>query len=235
MSAFSQPFPVAWPALDAHWVRRWIQKTQDLVLMLDVRDHISGALHDGVFGDPDVHHWMGQALLDVVSPDTRPKVPLLLANDTARDEADDRWRHINLLALDGTALPVLARYMRLPDAMHPTRVVICRDLRATHDLNQRHLKAYREIEQTVLDLRDRLQQKEREVARIREASIDVQRLVERIKQGGFDPVIQQATRLVQRQCLQALLDLAQGDPTQAARMAGIDPQTWAEHARVAGL
>lgn len=234
MSASSHPFPVTWPALDAHWVRRWVQKTQDLVLMLDAHDRISGVLHDGAFGDTDAHHWVGQALLDVVSPDTRPKLPLLLANDTARDEADDRWRHINLLALNGKALPVLARYMRLPDAAHPTRVVICRDLRATQDLNQRHLAAFREIEQTVLDLRDRLAQKELEMSRMREASIDVQRLIDQIKQGGFDPVIQQASRLLQRQCLQALLELAQGDPAQAARLAGIDPQTWLERVRAAG-
>lgn len=235
MSAFSRPHAVPWPELDAQWVRRWVQKTQDLVLVLDANDRIAGALHDGVFADVDVHHWIGQALLDVVSPDTRPKVPMLLANDTARDEADDRWRHLNLLALDGTALPILARYMRLPDPTPPTRAVICRDLRATQDLNQRHLMAFREIEQTVLNLRDSLQQKELEMARLRETAIDVQRLVEQIKKGGFDQVIRQATHLVQRQCLQALLDQALGNPAQAARLAGIDPQTWAELAQAAGL
>lgn len=235
MSAFNHPCAVTWPDLDAQWVRRWVQKTQDLVLMLDTHDRVSGALHDGVFAKDDVNHWMGQALLAVVSPDTRPKIPLLLANDTARDEADDRWRHINLLGHDGTPMPILARYMRLPDLAHPTRVLICRDLRATQDLNQRHLLAYQEIEQTVLDLRQSLRQKDLEMARLREASIDIQRLVEQIKLGGFDQVIRQTTRLVQRQCLQCLLDLAQGDTAQAARWAGIDPQTWAERVRSSGL
>ncbi len=235
MSAYSRPYAVTMPDLDADWVRRWVQKSQDLVLLLDPQDRILGVLHDGLFGDADAHHWIGQALLDVVSPDTRPKVALLLANDVAREEADDRWRHINLLGAHGAVLPILVRYMQLTDAAHPTRLVMGRDLRATQDLNQRHLMAHREIEQTVLDLRDTLRQKDQEMTRLREASIDVQRLVQQIKQGGFDQVIEQTSLLLQRQCLQALLDLAHGDPARAAGLAGMDPKSWGERVRAAGL
>lgn len=235
MRTHGQPHAVQWPDFDAEWVRRWVQKTQDLVLLLDLDDRVSEALHDGVFEPGDVHQWIGQGLLDIVSPDTRPKVPLLLANDAARDGADDRWRHINLIGACGSVIPVLARFMRWSDPSRCTRTLICRDLRASRDLNQRHMMAHREIEQTVLDLRDALRQKDLEMTRMRLASVDVQSLVDQIRQGGFDQVIQQASQLLRRQCLQALLDLAHGDPVLAARLAGMDPKSWAERLRAVGL
>jgi hypothetical protein len=235
MTAYSQPRSVSLPGLSADWVRRWVQKTQDLVLLLDDQDRIAGVLQDGRFAPDDIQHWLGLTLLEVVSADTRPKVPLLLANDAASDQADDRWRHINLLASDGAMLPVLMRYMQLTHVEPSMRTVICRDLRATADLSQRHQWAHREFDQTMLTLRDTLRQKEQEIERLRLQSDPVERMVDQIKRIGFDQVIGQATRLLQRQCLQALLDQAQGDPRRAARSAGVDDATWSDLIRAAGL
>lgn len=235
MSAYSRPCAFNWPDLSAEWVQRWAQKTQDLVLLLDGRDCVAGAVHDGAFAADDVHHWIGQRLLDVVSPDTRHKIDMLLTNDAARDDADDRWRHINLVGVDGAIRPVLTRYMQLPDAGQPTRTVICRDLRSSQVLNQRYLTAHREIEQTVLDLRETIRAKDQELQTLRAATLDVVRLVDQIRRGGFDQVIGQATRILQRQCLQMLLDQAGGDPQRAARLAGVDAASWAQRAQAAGL
>lgn len=235
MSAHSHPPAVSLPSLSAHWVHRWVQKTQDLVLLLDDRNHIAGALQDGVYAASDIHHWIGLHLCDVVSPDTRPKIDVLLANDVALDVADDRWRHLNLLSQNGTMLPVLMRYMQVPDIKQPMRTIICRDLRATADLSLRHQSAHREFEQTMLELRDTLHQQEQEIAHLRGQSIDLRRLVDQIKRGGFNQVIDQATQLLRRQCLQTLLDQSGGDAQQAARLAMVDDATWERLTRAAGL
>ena len=235
MTAYSQPQPLTLPSLSADWVRRWVQKTQDLVLLLDTQDRIAGVLQDGRYAPEDVHHWWGLSLLEAVSPDTRPKVALLLANDAACEQADDRWRHINLVSAHGAMLPVLMRYMQLPQGQPSMRAVICRDLRATADLSLRHQSAHREFEQTMQSLHHTLRQKEQELERLRAQSHPVDRMVSQIKRSGFDQVIGQATRLLQRQCLQALLEQAGGDPGRAAQSAGVDDAACSELVRAAGL
>jgi hypothetical protein len=235
MNAYSRPNSITLPELSADGVQRWFEKTQDLVLLLDEHDGVSGAFQGGAFAQADLHHWIGQRLQALVSADTRPKIDLLLANDAARDDTDDRWRHINLLGARGEMLPVLSRYMVLYGTPRSVRIVVCRDLRPGQTQNERYQSAHRELELTVLSLREDLRLKEQQLSAISGSAPDVQRLVERIKHGGFDQVIKETTQLLQRQCMQVLLAEAGGDPVQAARLAGESLEKWQNRAFAAGF
>ena len=92
---------------------------------------------------------VGQGLLQVLSPESRPKATALLA-DGARSET--RWRHINHLAADGRSVPVLYCCVQL--GAQGRLVAFGRDLRAMSALQQRLMNAQASLEQDYGRLRD---------------------------------------------------------------------------------
>lgn len=223
MNAYSRPPGITLPALPAHWVKTWMEKTQDLVLLLDASAQITGIFQSEFFETADTYHWIGQSLSAVVCRDSHPKLPLLLNNDAAQDEDDARWRHINLLRLSGESLPVLARCMSLPgDAS--AKAIFCRDLRPLKAANDRFQVAQQELEQRNQSLRDRLQQKDSELSAM--SALRTEHLVRTIKEANYAQVIRETIQQLERQCLQALLDEAGGDDAKAAAMAGLSLSEW---------
>ena len=225
MNASSQPRPVELPSLPSEYVQRWMEKTQDLVFLLDELDHIAYVFQDGTFHRDDAHHWIGQSLHSVVSVESRVKIPLLLDNDAARDDSDARWRHINLLGCRDNNIPILARYMRFPGDRPFTRTVFCRDLRAVQEISQRFLSVQQELEQSHQAWRRDLMAKERQLTQGQPA-IHISGVVASIKKSTYAQAIRDTVTHLERQCLQALLDDARGDPARAADLAGLTLEEW---------
>ena len=235
MNAYSRPQDVALPTLSPEWVRRWIEQTQDLVILLDAQDGIAGVIQNGSFATADVLHWMGQALRAIVSIDTQPKVRPLLDNDVARADADTRWRHLNLLGFAGNTIPVLMRYMRLNGPQGPARVLCCRDLRGEETRNNRFIQTQQELETSHQSLRANLTALELEMQRLRSQAVTVDQLVARIKQASFAQVIEETHQSLQRRCLQSLLNESAGDHDRAAALAHCTRQEWADLVLSLGL
>lgn len=225
MNASSQPHPVALPALSPDFVQLWLEKTQDLVLLLDDFDRIAHVFQDGSFQSEDTLHWMGLPLEVVLSIESRVKIPMLLGNDAARPHSDARWRHINLTGLRGNNVPVLAQYMRLPGEQPFNRAIFCRDLRSVEAMSHRLLTAQRELERSHQALKQDLLQRERRFGGVGPA-VTVQGVVEAIKSTTYERAIQETVTHLERQCLEALLAEAQGDAEVAAATAGLSLQEW---------
>lgn len=225
MNAYSRPRDIRLPPLSSQGVQRWMEKTQDLVLLLDAADRIAGVFQSEVFAAVDLYHWVGQDLNAIVSADSRPKLPPMLANDLARDGSDARWRHINLLGQSGQMLPVLARCMGLT-GHGPVKAVFCRDLRPLQAVNDRWLAAQREWEHSNQALRERLLSQD--ATRSMAPTLDTDRLLQMIQQTTYAQVIRETVQDLERQCLQALLRDAGGDHARAAGMAGMGLSEWLE-------
>ena len=127
MQAFSNPKDTI-GGLEAADVARLIQRAADIALVID---------HDGVIRDfavglddlpPDLGRgWIGRALTDVVSAESRDKV-LRLLDDAAAGDDGARGRHLNHPLGPGAAdLPVL--YVAVPLGAGSWVVVLGRDLR----------------------------------------------------------------------------------------------------------
>lgn len=225
MNASSQPFPVELPSLPSEQVRLWMEKTQDLVFLLDGVDRIAYVFQDGSFHTQDAHHWIGQSLEAVVSVESRVKIPLLLANDAAQDDSDARWRHINLTGFSQNNVPVLARYMTLPGDQAVSRALFCRDLRTLEAMNHRFLSLQQELERSHMSMRNKLTLKERQLARA-QAAVSVQGMLHAIDRSTYTQAIRETVNHLERQCLHALLDDARGDPALAAKRAGLSMDEW---------
>jgi hypothetical protein len=225
MNAYNRPQSPALPTLSPDWVKIWMEKTQDLVLLLDEKDCIAGFFQGGAFANEDLYHWIGQNLAECVSADSMPKLAPLLFNDAARDNLDARWRHINLLGLHSQVIPVLTKCMTLP-ADTFAKALFCRDLRPLQDATHQFLAIQQELEQNNQSLRDRLEESERPPGL--GGVVNTKGMLKMIKQSTYMQVIRETVTNLERQCLQSLLNEADGDHARAAQMAGLSLTEWQE-------
>jgi transcriptional regulator PpsR len=98
--------------------------------------------------------WVGRKWVDLVVPDSRPKVVALLDEAAARTaRKPGKWRHVNYAARKrGPDVPVLHAVVPLPDTGH--FVVFGRDLRAVAALQQRLTDAQFAFEAEVTRVRE---------------------------------------------------------------------------------
>lgn len=131
--------------IDAESASRLIAAAADATLVLDG----AGVITDMAFGNVDLagalggrKAWIGRALADAVTDESRSKVDAMLADAMAR--ATPRWRHVNLRAADADALPLMCAANPLGDDGRV--VVFLRDLRLLASLQQRLVEAQQAME-----------------------------------------------------------------------------------------
>lgn len=131
--------------MDAEAASRLIAAAADATLVLDG----DGVIRDMAFGNADLaaalggrKAWVGRALSDSVTEDSRAKVNDMLTGAAAHEVP--RWRHLNLRGTDGSSLPLLCA------ANHVTgsdrSIVFARDLRLLASLQQRLVEAQQAME-----------------------------------------------------------------------------------------
>lgn len=227
MNAYSRPYDLNIPALSPELVRLWIEKTQDLVLLISADERISGAFQSDVFNASDVNHWIGQPLIAMVSKESQVKVPMLLNNDASLDSSDAIWRHINLMDPHGNAIPVRALCMTLQNGNDLIRCLFCRDLRSIQDLNNRFIGIQQDLQTENFELRTSLLRADQ--------SLDVRQIVGSIKQSSYQQVINETVQNLERDCIRALLSETNGDHHLAASLAGCELDDWLRKVTTLGL
>jgi transcriptional regulator PpsR len=140
--------------IDAEAAAALVSAAADIALILDrrgvIRD-VSIAEQDLVDDLPEPAAWVGKRWVDVVTPESRPKVEAMLAE--ASSKAEPRWRHLNhpTERAHGTALgsedpdvPIL--YAVVQAGGHGRMVAFGRDLRAVSSLQRRLVDAQQSME-----------------------------------------------------------------------------------------
>jgi hypothetical protein len=116
----------------------------DIALVLDPQGLVTYMAHgDALALAPIGALWVGRPWTETVTPETRPKIEALLAEVSATGHAP--LREVTLAASFGPAIPVAYAALRLGPS-GPT-LAVGRDLRAAASLQERFLKAQRELEQ----------------------------------------------------------------------------------------
>ena len=150
--------------LDATSVATLIATASDVALILDA----DGTVRDIAFQSEELSAdleesaaWPGRKLLSTVTPDSRPKIALLLQDATSSAATKPKWRHINHAGRDGRSIPVLYSAVQVAntnangeDADAGRIVVFGRDLRAMSALQQRLMTAQENLERDYSRMRD---------------------------------------------------------------------------------
>jgi transcriptional regulator PpsR len=137
-------------SLDAETTAGLIAAAADVALVVDRK----GVIKDVAFGSDELSRevegqWAGQAWVETVTTESRPKIDALL-ND-AGGGGGLRWRQLNHASPRGASVPVMYSAIRLGD---DGRVLaLGRDLRAVATLQQRLIAAEQSIERDYSRLR----------------------------------------------------------------------------------
>jgi transcriptional regulator PpsR len=143
--------------LRAEAVARLVSSGADLAMVVDAEGVIRDlAYANSSLDDERCDSWVGQALIKLVTKESRSKIQALL-ND-ADTQAAPRWRQINHPSPLGTDLPLSYCAVRVSDEGREKplgrSVVFGRDLRATSALQQSLVNAQQESLQDHWKLRD---------------------------------------------------------------------------------
>jgi transcriptional regulator PpsR len=114
----------------------------DIALVIDDRGVIRMVAEGSTPLSPACSAWVGQAWIDTVSADTRPKIELLLRE--VNETGFARRREVNHPVADSNDVPVAWSAIRLGRA--GAVVAVGRDLRAVAAIQQRFLDTQRELE-----------------------------------------------------------------------------------------
>ncbi len=218
MNAFRRPMKVELPELASDRLEILIEKTQDLVILLNDENNVVGFIQENLFDETDLNSWIGQNFSELLFVDSISKLKPLLENDASKENANARWRHINLKGLNSKVLPVLAKAMKLP-AEAFTLAIFCRDLRPTELANKKFIEAQQQLENANLALRNKLSERDKQL--IQQELVNTKQLQHLITQTSYQQVINETIANLERQCLKAFLKDANGNQSLAAKMAGL--------------
>ncbi|KNZ32876.1 MAG: Fis family transcriptional regulator [Methylibium sp. NZG] len=158
MKSFADPAE-SFAGLDPDAVARLVSCGADLALVVDA----DGVIRDLAYSatalrDERLDTWIGQALIQTVTRESRTKVEALLRD--AGTSAEPRWRQVNHPSPRGADLPLSYCAMRVGDSeLSPSlhrSVIFGRDLRAMAALQQSLVDAQQEALQDHWKLRDAL-------------------------------------------------------------------------------
>ncbi len=223
MSANSQPAIPNLPPLSSGSIRDCVEKTHDLVFLISADDHIAGVFQTRVFEASDIHFWIGQALDQVVSADSRVKLPWLMEHDASQQDPQAIWRHINLVGWRRQQIPVRALFMTMNSEHQTLRLLFCRDLRSAQEMHNRYMILQQGLQQENSRLRTEL---EIAPSALPASSLQIDSIVRSIKRSTYQKAIDETVENLERACMRALLIEVAGDHRLAAELAGCELTDW---------
>jgi transcriptional regulator PpsR len=159
MRSFAAP-DETFAELGAEAVACLVSSGADLALVVDAEGVIRDLAYGGnALRDERCDSWVGQALIQTVTKESRSKIEALL-QDADSSASERRWRQVNHPSTQGADLPLSYCAVRVSDEgrAEPLRrsVVFGRDLRAMSSLQQNLVDAQQEALQDHWKLRDAL-------------------------------------------------------------------------------
>jgi hypothetical protein len=138
------------PSIEAHTLASLIGVTSDVALVIDK----NGVVQDVSVKKDDLaslgcHNWIGQAWVDTVSLDSRPKVLEMLK--AGADGSDLRWRHVNHPSPQGIDVPMQYALVRFES--DGRFLALGRDMEALAVLQRRLVETQQAMERDYLRLR----------------------------------------------------------------------------------
>ncbi len=206
-------------SLDREQLTSLLVAVADIIITLDEDYVVVGVTDPMNLDNLTLWKWTGRKIVDVVAPDSAPKIARLLRTEAADGTPPDRWRHVNFLDAAGDNIPLLVKYFHLPAGQLTTRLLVGRDLRPLEAAQQRFQRA----------LADAAPQPD---AVLPDAGYDPQGDIDDlIGRKPFDKIVTEATEILERTFFAEALRRANGDSAAAAILLGLDEQDFLRRLR----
>lgn len=198
------------PMLDREQLRELLVAVADIIITLDENYVVNGVTDPMNLDNLTLWKWTGRKIIDVVAPDSLPKVSRMLRAEGPEGSSSGRWRHVNFIDAAGGNIPLLVKYFHLPSGPNTTRLIVGRDLRPMEEAQQRFQRA----------LNDAAPPPPAEPV---EAGYNPQGDIDDlIGRKPFDKIVMEATEILERTFFAEALRRANGDSAAAAMLLGLD-------------
>jgi hypothetical protein len=197
------------PSLDSEQLKDLLVAVADVIITIDDDYVITGVTDPMNIDNLTLWKWIGRKVVDVVSPESAPKLLEILRREGPGAPANDRWRHVNFLDARGGGVPLLIKYFHVPAGPATTRLIIGRDLRPMENAQKRFQAA----------LADMAGRPAERPAGSFDASIALREL---IGSKPFDEIVTEAMEILQHAFFTEALSRCNGDASAAARLLGLE-------------
>ena len=201
-----------------------LAQTADLVFVLDAENRIEAVHAFGAMAEAVCPRWTGKSLAEIPGVDSRPKIPLLLADNAARADGQARWRHLNITREGRDTLPLLLKFFSFAGPGRAGNMVVARDLRPTMAMQARVQRALVEMEsgQGWGGLPGAARPANGRNGAARHDPV-IDGAVSAIGRQPLDRIVADTARTLERLCIDEALRLAGDDAEGAAFLLGISP------------
>jgi hypothetical protein len=146
MSPLTVPPSASLPNLDSRDLKALVDHTYDVLIALDAGGLILSVSQDIELKPMDLYGWIGTNFQEILTEESKVKLPLLLGNSFTALSGSSLWRHINLRLGSDQVLPILAKYAEFGDSSSSTvRFVFGRDLRPLQRLQRKLTESHNEV------------------------------------------------------------------------------------------
>lgn len=214
-----KPFSIDFPALTAKQSQSLAFQCSDIVLNLSHDMVVVDVACSGSVPRSYIEGWDGRDFAALVSKDSKPKIDLLLNDNSALRETGGKWRHLNFLPNHAAELPLLIKFFRFPHKQTATNLICARDLRPLSDAqkqwqNQQNLMQ-QEYENRLSNLQDQL--------RIDRSLYD---MIKMVGTQPLDNLVSNSLRYLERQCCIEALQRSNGELEEAANLLGVTVESF---------
>ena len=191
-----------------------LQQCADLIIKLSQDMEVVSVLGSREV-DPAVSHgWIGKTISQLVAPDSRKKLDLLLADNSAFTNGEARWRHLNLQVDGQPNLPLLLKFFRFVNEGTAFQMICARDLRPMVSVQRR-------FQQEQLNNRVWPGPASSKTNRSVRACAEIFEIIKTAEQVPIDQAVSGALANIERCCVMEALNQMDGDETRAAKLLNI--------------
>lgn len=199
------------PALTSDRAQVVLGQCADLTLFISYDMEVTGVLGSHEIDGSDYQDWVGQKLEDLVAPDSREKLSLLVDDNSASLDAEGRWRHLNLVKGGEPNLPLLLKFFRFVNEGTAFHMICARDLRPMVEVQKR-------FQREEMVLRNQIHSSENGYRAPLRSCSKILNFVSNAKLHSTDDVVSEALLNIERLCLVEALTHTDGDEARAAQL-----------------
>lgn len=222
MSPLTVPPSASLPSLGLKDLKALVDHTYDVLIALDASGRILSVSQDIELSSMDLYGWIGVNFQEILTEDSKVKLPLLLGNSFTAFSGPSLWRHINLRLGSDQVLPILAKYAEFGGSSSSTvRFVFGRDLRPLQRLQRKLTESHNEVVKNYEQLAQAVHEKSLLLDRKISELVPYDKIFADAESSSLGESLEQFFQTVKRNVVRRKLEETGGDVAKVASALGI--------------
>ena len=222
MSPLTVPPSATLPSLGSKDLKALVDHTYDVLIALDAEGRIVSVSQDIELKPMDLYGWIGANFQEILTEESRVKLPLLLDHSFTTSSGSSLWRHINLRFGPDQVLPILAKYAEFDNSSgSAVGFVFGRDLRPLQRLQSKLSESHNEVVKSYEQLAQVVNQKSLLLDQKISELVPYDQIIADAESSSLGQSLEQFFQTVKRNVVRRKLQKTNGNIAEVASSMGI--------------